>query len=79
MLSQSPNFIGVPKGEDKLRERINEIVVEARKSGESDRMSTRWLGRRGRRHPDVTTQPICSRMSRTRSSEGSMSSVSIAP
>jgi polar amino acid transport system substrate-binding protein len=45
MLSQSPNFIGVPKGEDKLRERINEIVVEARKSGESDRMSTRWLGR----------------------------------
>jgi len=45
MLSQSPNYIGVPKGEDKLRERINEIVLEARKSGESDRMSTRWLGR----------------------------------
>lgn len=30
MLSQSPNFIGMTKGEDKLRARIDDIVVEAR-------------------------------------------------
>ncbi len=45
LLSQSPNFIGIPKGEDKLRTRINDIVTEARKSGEADRLSSKWLGR----------------------------------
>ncbi|HZF84829.1 MAG TPA: transporter substrate-binding domain-containing protein [Burkholderiaceae bacterium] len=45
MLSQSPNFIGITKGEEKLRARINDIVVEARKSGDADRLSNKWLGR----------------------------------
>ncbi len=44
-LRESPNFIGVAKGEDKLRERVNQIIAEAKKSGELDKMAQRWLGR----------------------------------
>jgi polar amino acid transport system substrate-binding protein len=45
VLKDSPNFIGVAKGEDKLRLKINEIIAEAKKSGEIDQMAQRWLGR----------------------------------
>jgi len=45
LLKESPNFIGVNKGETALKDRINEIILEARKSGEIDRLSTKWLGR----------------------------------
>jgi polar amino acid transport system substrate-binding protein len=45
LLKESPNFIGVAKGEDKLRMKVNEIIAEARKSGEIDKMSMKWLGR----------------------------------
>nr|WP_235999658.1 transporter substrate-binding domain-containing protein [Bradyrhizobium uaiense] len=45
LLKDSPNFIGVAKGEDALRTRVNEIVAEARKSGEIDRLCKKWLGR----------------------------------
>lgn len=45
VLKDSPNFIGVAKGEDKLRARVNEIILEARKSGDLDKMAMRWLGR----------------------------------
>jgi polar amino acid transport system substrate-binding protein len=45
LLKDSPNFIGVAKGEDKLRARVNEIIAAARASGELDRLSQRWLGR----------------------------------
>ena len=45
LLKDSPNFIGVAKGEDKLREKVNEIIAEARKSGDIDKMSSKWLGR----------------------------------
>jgi polar amino acid transport system substrate-binding protein len=44
-LKDSPNFIGVAKGEDKLRTRVNEILGEARKNGDLDRMAVKWLGR----------------------------------
>lgn len=44
-LKDSPNFVGVAKGEDKLRTRVNEIIGEARKSGDLDRMAVKWLGR----------------------------------
>lgn len=44
-LKDSPNFIGVAKGEDKLRTRVNEIIGEARKSGDLDKMAVKWLGR----------------------------------
>ena len=45
LLKDSPNFIGVNKGEDKLRVKVNEIIAEARKSGELDKMAMKWLGR----------------------------------
>jgi polar amino acid transport system substrate-binding protein len=45
LLKDSPNFIGVAKGEDKLRLKVNEIIAEAKKSGDLDKMANKWLGR----------------------------------
>ena len=45
VLKDSPNFIGVAKGEDKLREKVNEIIMEARRNGDIDKMAMKWLGR----------------------------------
>jgi polar amino acid transport system substrate-binding protein len=45
VLKDSPNFIGVAKGEDKLRSKVNDILAEARKNGDIDKMSVKWLGR----------------------------------
>ena len=45
VLKDSPNFIGVAKGEDKLRLKVNEILVEAKKNGDLDKMAVKWLGR----------------------------------
>lgn len=45
LLKDSPNFIGVAKGEDKLRLKVNEIIAEAKKSGDIDKMAQKWLGR----------------------------------
>jgi polar amino acid transport system substrate-binding protein len=45
VLKDSPNFIGVAKGEDKLRLKVNEILAEARKNGDIDKMAMKWLGR----------------------------------
>ena len=45
LLKESPNFIGVAKGEDKLRLKVNEIIAEAKKSGDIEKMSMKWLGR----------------------------------
>eukprot|EP01034_Spumella_vulgaris_P040437 gene40437-50017_t len=45
LLKDSPNFIGVAKGEDKLRTRVNEIIAEAKKAGDLDKLSSKWLGR----------------------------------
>jgi polar amino acid transport system substrate-binding protein len=45
LLKDSPNFIGVAKGDDKLRLKVNEIIAEAKKSGELDKLSQKWLGR----------------------------------
>ncbi len=45
LLKESPNFIGVAKGEDKLKAKVNEIVAEAKKSGELDSLAKKWLGR----------------------------------
>jgi polar amino acid transport system substrate-binding protein len=44
-LKDSPNFIGVAKGEDKLRLKVNEILAAAKASGELDKLSLKWLGR----------------------------------
>jgi polar amino acid transport system substrate-binding protein len=45
VLKDSPNFIGVAKGEDKLRQKVNEIIADAKKSGELDKIAMKWLGR----------------------------------
>jgi polar amino acid transport system substrate-binding protein len=45
LLKDSPNFIGVGKGEDKLRLKVNEIIAEGRKNGDIDKMAVKWLGR----------------------------------
>jgi polar amino acid transport system substrate-binding protein len=44
VLKDSPNFIGVGKGEDKLRAKVNEIIAEApRRRPRQD--GQKWLGR----------------------------------
>ena len=45
VLKDSPNFIGVGKGEDKLRLKVNEIIAAAKASGDIDKMARKWLGR----------------------------------
>jgi polar amino acid transport system substrate-binding protein len=45
VLKDSPNFIGVGKGEDKLRLKVNEIIAAAKASGDLDKMAMKWLGR----------------------------------
>ena len=45
LLKDSPNYIGIGKGEDKLRTKVNEIVAAARKDGTIDRLCQKWLGR----------------------------------
>jgi polar amino acid transport system substrate-binding protein len=45
VLKDSPNFIGVAKGEDALREKVNQIIAAAKASGDIDKLSSRWLGR----------------------------------
>jgi len=45
LLKDSPNFIGVAKGDDKLRLKVNEIIAAAKASGEIDRLCVKWLGR----------------------------------
>jgi polar amino acid transport system substrate-binding protein len=45
LLKDSPNFIGVGKGEDKLRAKVNEIIAAAKANGDLDKMAQRWLGR----------------------------------
>lgn len=45
LLKDSPNFMGVNKGEVALKNRLNEIILEAKKNGEIDKLSNKWLGR----------------------------------
>lgn len=44
-LKDSPNFIGVAKGETALKNRLNEIILEAKRNGTIEKLSTKWLGR----------------------------------
>ena len=52
LLKDSPNFIGVAKGEESLRVRVNAIITEAKKSGDLDKMAQKWLGRSAGQLPD---------------------------
>ena len=44
-LKDSPNFVGIAKGEDALRQKVNDIIMQARKSGDTDKLSVKWLGK----------------------------------
>lgn len=44
-LKDSPNFIGVAKGEGSLRSKVNEIIAGAKQSGEIEKLSIKWLGK----------------------------------
>lgn len=44
-ISLSPNFIGLPKGDPALLDKVEQIVREARNSGEVERLSVKWLKR----------------------------------
>ena len=52
LLKDSPNFIGVAKGDDKLRLKVNEIIAAAKASGEIDKLCVKWLGRPSGDLPD---------------------------
>jgi polar amino acid transport system substrate-binding protein len=45
LLKESPNFVGVAKGDDKLRLKVNEIIAAAKTSGDLDKLAMKWLGR----------------------------------
>ena len=45
LLKDSPCFIGVAKGEDALKAKVNEIIANAKKDGTLDAMSKKWLGK----------------------------------
>jgi polar amino acid transport system substrate-binding protein len=45
LIKDSPNFIGVAKGEDKLRLKVNEIIAAGKAAGDIDTMAKKWLGR----------------------------------
>ena len=42
---KSLNFVGVAKGEDALRMKVNEIIAAGVASGDINRMSEKWLKR----------------------------------
>ena len=52
LLKDSPNFIGVAKGEDALRLKVNTIIADAKKSGDIEKMAQKWLGRAAGQLPD---------------------------
>ena len=45
LIKESPNFIGIAKGEDKLKTKLNDVLAEAKKNGDLDALSKKWLGR----------------------------------
>ena len=45
LLKESPCFVGLAKGEDALMAKINVVIDDAKKSGELDALSKKWLGR----------------------------------
>jgi polar amino acid transport system substrate-binding protein len=45
LLKDSPCFVGIAKGEDALKTKVNEIIATAKKNGELDSMAKKWLGR----------------------------------
>ncbi len=45
LIKDSPCFIGLSKGEDKLKAKVNAIILAAKADGTIDAMTQKWLGR----------------------------------
>ncbi len=45
LIKDSPCFVGVAKGEDSLRTKVNEIISAAHKNGDLEKLSMKWLSR----------------------------------
>ncbi|MBU2287404.1 MAG: transporter substrate-binding domain-containing protein [Gammaproteobacteria bacterium] len=45
LLKDSPCFVGIAKGDDKLKAKVDEIIAAAKKDGTLDAMAKKWLGR----------------------------------
>jgi polar amino acid transport system substrate-binding protein len=45
LLKNSPCFVGINLGEDALKAKVNEIIATAKKDGDLDTMSKKWLGK----------------------------------
>jgi polar amino acid transport system substrate-binding protein len=43
MIKNSPCYVGLNKGEPKLKERINQIVEKAKKDGTLNAIAKKWL------------------------------------
>ncbi|MEI4473976.1 transporter substrate-binding domain-containing protein [Frigidibacter sp. MR17.24] len=44
LIKESPNYIGVAKGQDALRAKVNEIILAAKADGTLNAMAEKWLG-----------------------------------
>lgn len=47
IVKESENFIGVPKGEDKLRKEVDAIIDDAQSTGELRKLRSKWFSRSG--------------------------------
>jgi polar amino acid transport system substrate-binding protein len=47
VLKESLNYVGIPKGEDKLREKVDAALEEARANGDLRKLSQKWFSRAG--------------------------------
>ncbi|WP_034299228.1 transporter substrate-binding domain-containing protein [Herbaspirillum sp. RV1423] len=45
LLKDSPNFMGVNKGEEALKNKLDQIILDARKNGDLEKLSRKWLNR----------------------------------
>lgn len=44
LIKESPNYVGIAKGQDALRAKVNEIILAAKADGTLNAMSEKWLG-----------------------------------
>lgn len=44
LIKESPNYIGVAKGQDALRAKVNDIILAAKADGTLNGLSEKWLG-----------------------------------
>lgn len=44
ILANAPCYVGIPKGEKQLVDKINQIIREAKKEGVLDQIAQKWLG-----------------------------------